>query len=85
MRCFIYKSQNKQHLYLYIKNKGDYSTVPEALLKSLGKLELVLDLDLTPERRLAKEDPAKVITALNEKGYFIQLPPTEATAPTQLQ
>jgi uncharacterized protein YcgL (UPF0745 family) len=85
MQCFIYKSLRKQQLYLYIRNKDDFSSVPKTLLESLGKLELVLDLKLTPECKLAKENAAKVIAALSDKGYFVQLPPTDAPAPARLQ
>jgi uncharacterized protein YcgL (UPF0745 family) len=52
-------------------------------LKNLGKLEWVLDLALTPERKLAKEDAANVMAVLSEKGYFVQLPPTDAPAPAK--
>lgn len=85
MQCYIYKSSKKQNLYLYIRNKDDFSSVPEALFNSLGKLELIIELELTPERKLAKEDPIKVIASLNEKGYFLQLPATDIPAPLQLQ
>jgi uncharacterized protein YcgL (UPF0745 family) len=85
MQCYIYKSSKKQNLYLYIQNKDDFSSVPEALFNSLGKLELIIELDLTPERKLAKEDPVKVIASLNQKGYFLQLPATNIPPPLQLQ
>lgn len=83
MQCYIYKSLKKQHIYLYITTKDDFSSVPEILLKNLGKLEWVLDLALTPERKLAKEDAANVMAVLSEKGYFVQLPPTDAPAPAK--
>ncbi|MGZ8095366.1 MAG: YcgL domain-containing protein [Methylosarcina sp.] len=85
MHCYIYKSSKKQNLYLYIRNKDDFSSVPEALFNSLGKLELIIELELTPERKLAKEDSVKVIASLNQKGYFLQLPATDVPPPLQLQ
>jgi uncharacterized protein YcgL (UPF0745 family) len=85
MQCYIYKSSKKQNLYLYIQNKDNFSSVPEALFNSLGKLELIIELDLTPERKLAKEDPVKVIASLNQKGYFLQLLATDIPPPLQLQ
>ena len=42
----------------------------------MGPIELVMELDLTEERKLAKEDASKVLNSLNTKGYFVQLPPT---------
>ncbi len=85
MQCFIYKSLKKQQLYLYIENKDDFSRVPEDLLNSLGSLKLVINLELTPDRRLAKEDASKVMSSLRRKGYFIQLPPTSIPAPSKMQ
>lgn len=80
MTCFIYKSLKKQFLYLYIGKKDDFTSIPEALFNSLGQLELIIEMELTPERKLAKEDTTKVIASLNEKGYFIQWPPTSVPA-----
>jgi len=75
MQCFIYKSLKKSELYLYLTEKDQFSNLPEGLLKSLGKLEFVMTLELTPSRQLAREESQKVLTALQEKGFFIQLPP----------
>ena len=85
MLCYIYKSLKKELLYLYIENKDDFSKVPEALFNSLGRLEFVMELELSPERKLAKEDIVKVISSLNDKGFFVQLPPTNVPAHTTLQ
>ena len=79
MQCFIYKSLKKDYLYLYIPNKDDFSNVPEALFKHLGKMEFVMDLELSPERKLAQEDAGKVIECLMEQGFFVQLPPQKET------
>jgi uncharacterized protein YcgL (UPF0745 family) len=75
MQCFIYKSLKKDYLYLYVANQDDFSKVPDALLDSLGKMEFVMGLELTPERKLAREDAKKVIASLEGQGFFVQLPP----------
>ncbi|MCF7966243.1 YcgL domain-containing protein [Methylobacter sp. Wu8] len=85
MLCFIYKSLKKENLYLYVDKKDDFSKVPEALFNSFGKMEFVMDLELTPERKLAKEDAAKVIDSLTAKGFFVQLPPINLPAPLKIQ
>lgn len=85
MQCFIYKSLKKEYLYLYIDKKDDFSKVPEALFNSFGNMEFVMDLELTPEKKLAKEDAAKVIDSLHEKGFFVQMPPTKIEAPLKVQ
>jgi uncharacterized protein YcgL (UPF0745 family) len=79
MQCFIYKSLKKDYLYLYISNKDDYSKVPDALFNSLGKMEFVMDLELSPERKLAREDAGKVIESLQQQGFFVQMPPQKET------
>lgn len=85
MLCFIYKSLKKENLYLYIDKKDDFSKVPEELFNSFGKIEFVMDLELTPERKLAQEDAGKVIESLSTKGFFVQLPPIHMPAPLKVQ
>jgi len=77
MPCYVYKSLKKNLLYLYISQKDDFSRVPTELLQTFGTLEFVLELELTPERKLAKEDSQKVLASLQEQGFFVQLPPTD--------
>ncbi|MGZ5587025.1 MAG: YcgL domain-containing protein [Methylobacter sp.] len=85
MLCFIYKSLKKEHLYLYVEKKDDFSKVPEALFDSFGRMEFVMDLELTPERKLAREDAGKVMESLKTKGFFVQMPPMNMPAPSKIQ
>lgn len=80
MLCFVYKSLKKAELYLYLDKKDDFSALSEALLQTVGHLEFVMELELTPERKLAREKSEKVLESLHDKGFFIQLPPTFAPA-----
>jgi uncharacterized protein YcgL (UPF0745 family) len=84
MQCFVYKCSEKQQLYVFVKNKDDFSCLPETLISNLGNLELVIEMELTPDRKLAKENAVQVIASLNEKGYFIQMPAVSISAPTSL-
>ena len=77
MQCYVYKSLKKDLLFLYIDKKEDFSRVPAELLQSFGILEFVLEIELTAERKLAKEDSKQVLASLQEKGFFVQLPPTD--------
>ncbi len=83
MRCYIYKSLKKEELYLYLSKKDDFSDLPENLFKSLGQLQFVMELELTADRKLAREDVNKVIASISNKGFFVQLPPT--TIPESLR
>lgn len=76
MQCFIYKSLKKDELYLYLDKRDDFSAVPEALLQSFGRMAFVMELQLTPERKLAREDAGKIMAGIQSKGFFVQMPPT---------
>lgn len=75
MLCFIYKSLKKDELYLYLDKKDDFSALPENLFNSFGPLQFVMELQLSPERKLAREDASKVIASLENKGFYVQMPP----------
>ncbi len=81
MLCFIYKSLKKDELYLYINKKDDFSAIPETLYSSFGRLEFVMELRLSPERKLAREDVNRVMSNLESKGFFVQMPPTMTPPP----
>lgn len=73
MQCSIYRSRRKDGCYLYCAVKDDFAAVPRPLLETLGELTHAMDLELTPQRRLAREDVLAVMQALEEKGWFLQL------------
>lgn len=74
----IYKSPKRAEMYLYLYNSASVEkTVPEALLRAFGKPKHVFDLLLTPAKKLARADTACVLKALNDTGYYLQLPPPE--------
>jgi uncharacterized protein YcgL (UPF0745 family) len=82
MQCFIYKSLKKQDVYLFLRNQDDFACLPDALHNSLGRMEFVFSLEITPERKLASADPVSVIKNLNKQGYFLQLPSALAASAT---
>lgn len=75
MQAFVYKSQRKQDAYVYLARRDDFSVLPEAVAASLGHCTFVLEVALTPERRLAQVDAAQVRANLAERGFHLQLPP----------
>ena len=74
MQCAIYKSRKKQDTYLYLAAKDDFSRVPEPLLQLIGQPVHVLDLELSPDRKLAQENAAEVLRNLQESGWHLQMP-----------
>lgn len=75
MQCVVYKGSKKVDHYLYVEKEDDFSRVPQALLDLLGQLELVIGLDLSPERQLAQADVKDVMQQLSDQGYYFQMPP----------
>ena len=77
MECSAYKSPKKLDLYLYVRKSDGLSRVPEALLGYFGTPEHVLDFDLTPDRRLARENAEEVLKNLQVKGFHLQMPESQ--------
>ena len=77
MRCVVYKSERKPDSYLYVTTKDEFTEVPEALLKMLGELQFIMNLDLASRDKLGYADIAEVIRLLDEQGFFLQMPPGE--------
>jgi uncharacterized protein YcgL (UPF0745 family) len=73
--CTIYRSPKKEGMYLFVDKQEDLSRVPPVLLKQFGKPEQAMTLLLHPERTLARVDVSKVLAELEEKGFYLQLPP----------
>lgn len=80
MISYIYKSSRKEELYLYITQKDDFSNIPQALFATMGKEPIfVMEVKLSPEKKLAREDVSKVIENLETQGYHLQIPPPVAS------
>lgn len=76
MYCAIYKSQLRQDTYLYLADKDDFTRVPDHLVTLLGTPLYVMDLELSPQRKLAQEDVLEVIENLQVRGWHLQMPRT---------
>jgi len=72
-----FKSPKKQELYLFIPQEVGLESLPDELLVMFGEPEHVIDFDLTPDRKMPRGDAATVYKALQSKGYYMQMPPTE--------
>lgn len=81
MKSAIFRCDKKDQMYLYTPFQEDEEAIiqalPEELLKLTGQLKKVMDLDLTPEQKLARADINNVIASITEKGYYLQYPPNE--------
>lgn len=73
IQCYIYRSERKADTYLYVAEKDDFSQVPPELLKIFGDPVFSFELELSPTRKLAKEDPAEVLANLKSQGFHLQV------------
>lgn len=77
MYCAIYKGRKRQDTYLYLANKDDFARVPDTLITLLGTPLHVMDLELSPKRKLAQENVIEVMQNLQKRGWHLQLPRTQ--------
>ena len=77
MKCSVWKSPSKGFTYIYLANGYQFDDLPTALRSAFGEPELVMELELTPGRKLAYEDIDQVRHNLAEQGYHLQLPPND--------
>ena len=71
----VYRSKRHEGMYLYVDKKEDIARVPEALLERFGQRELAMTLLITPEKQLANVTGEKVIQAISQQGFYLQMPP----------
>lgn len=73
--CAIFKSSVKDEMYLYVDKKEGLERVPELLLERFGKPIDVMTMLIKPDTKLARTDANKVLNALEEQGFYLQMPP----------
>jgi len=76
--CEIFRSPRKAEMYLYIDKQAGLKQVPESLLAQFGEPESFMTLLLTADRKLARTSAEEVLASIEEKGFFLQMPPTQA-------
>ncbi len=77
---WVYKGARRAETYLYVSAENDFERVPKDLLDAMGALELVMELAIDEQRKLARVDAREVIRKVLEAGYFLQLAPLEPEA-----
>jgi len=75
--CSIYRSTKKAEMYLYVEKSEGLKRVPGALLEMFGKPTGAMTLLITPSKKLARAEAAKVISDIRSKGYYLQMPPAK--------
>ena len=74
VECAVYKSSKKDETYVFIPTTSELSELPNELLRVLGQPELVMTLNLTPEKKMARGTAAEILKSIDKQGFHIQLP-----------
>ena len=82
--CSIYKSPRKPEMYLYVDKSEGLERIPEALLDNFGKPELVTHMMLSENKKLARADVIQVMKQIEEKGFYLQMPPQPESYMTEI-
>lgn len=75
VKCQIYRSSKREELYLFVPERDRFEQIPASLMAGFGRPVFVMELELTPERRLARSDVREVMRLMAEQGYYLQMPP----------
>ena len=81
MQAHVYKSLRKDDTYVFLAARDDFTRLPEPLRTQLGGLRFVLEVALTPGRKLAREDVDVVRGNLALRGFHLQFPPASTLDP----
>lgn len=77
MHCIVYRSTRRPDTYVYVADAAALERLPPPLKQALGPLSEALQFELTPERKLAREDARRVLENIAGIGYHVQFPPAE--------
>ena len=81
MQAYVYKSLRKADTYVFLAERDDFTRMPEPVRLQLGALQFVLEVALTPGRRLAQASADQVRANLAARGFHLQVPPLPAGDP----
>ncbi|WP_110602405.1 YcgL domain-containing protein [Salinicola lusitanus] len=75
--CEVVKSPRRDEMYLYLDKAQGMAPVPQALRERFGPPIAVMTLLLRAERPLARADVVKVMAAIRDQGFYLQMPPAK--------
>lgn len=71
----VFKSRSKDEMYLFVDKQAGLKPVPENLLALFAAPELVFELMLTPDKKLARSDAREILQSIRDNGFYLQMPP----------
>jgi uncharacterized protein YcgL (UPF0745 family) len=84
MQCYVYKGENNNNHFLYLNQEFDKDNLPDdfpdAILRLMGELNLVVEFELTADRTLAQADAEHVLADIQTHGFYLQMPKKDMDA-----
>ena len=75
MICEVFRSPKREGMYIYVDKAEGLERVPETLMQAYGTAESALIFKLSAGRKLANADAGTVLAAIEDAGYYLQMPP----------
>ena len=73
--CEVFRSPKREGMYIYVDKAEGLERVPETLMQAFGTPESALIFKLSAGRKLANADAGTVLAAIEDAGYYLQMPP----------
>lgn len=70
----VFRSSKKSDTYLFVRRGQKWEDLPDSLKGIFGSPIHSMDLIMTPDRKLARTTGEQVLMAIEEKGFFLQMP-----------
>ena len=74
IECEVHKSLKKDETYIFIESTSSLSELPDTLTNVLGQTELVMTLNLTPDKKMARGTAAEIMLSIEQQGFHLQMP-----------
>jgi len=75
----VYRSSKNSDTYLYVRRSQVWDELPEPLRAAFSRPVHVMDLLLTPDRKLARTTGREVLGAIEAKDFYLQMPEEQDT------
>ncbi|MCW8900143.1 MAG: YcgL domain-containing protein [Gammaproteobacteria bacterium] len=74
MECVVYKSLKKDETYIFLPAEKPLSDLPNVLMVALGQTEMVMTLNLTADKKMARGNASEIMISIEKQGFHLQIP-----------
>jgi len=72
-----FRSARHEGMFVIVDRAVGIEVLPAALSEHFGPAEPSIVFKLSPDRAMTHADPKVVLAAIEDKGFYLQLPPAE--------